>query len=98
LKSQPQICAMGADGGHPRDGVVDDGCQALPAEPKVGAAKASITHRIRQWRPSVSVSETKSRLLHWLAFCGFAIGALMPSARLRPLRLRNVSRSSRKSP
>ena len=43
----------------------------------------------------VSVSEAKSRLQRWLAFCGIAIGALAPSARLRPPRLRTVSRSSR---
>lgn len=61
-----------------RDRIVDDRGQALPAEVVDDAQD-------RKRRPSVSVSETKSRLQRWLAPCGIPIGALVPNARLRPL-------------
>jgi len=35
-------------------------------------------------RPSVKASDTKSRLQRWFGPCGIVIGALVPSARLRP--------------
>ena len=53
-----------------------------------------MTHRIPNRRPSTSVSDTKSRLQRWFGPCGIAIGARVPSARLRPPRLRTASRSS----
>ncbi len=57
--------------------------------------KSSMTHRMRNRRPSDNVSETKSSDQRWLAACGNINGARIPSARLRPPRRRTCSRSSR---
>src|ERR1700731_5120697 len=51
--------------------------------------------RMRKRRPSVSWSETKSRLQRSLGANGIIIGALVPIARLRPPRRRTASFSSR---
>jgi hypothetical protein len=53
------------------------------------------TTRIRKRRPSLSTSAAKSRLQRWFGACGSVSGARVPSARLRPPRLRTASRSSR---
>jgi len=57
--------------------------------------QSSTTARMRKRRPSVSWSETKSRLQRWSAATGVTIGRLVPIARLRPPRRRTISRSSR---
>ena len=57
--------------------------------------KSSTTHRMRKRRPSLSASTTKSSDHRWLIAPGSVIGALVPSARLRPLRRRTMSFSSR---
>ena len=88
--------------------LADDGIQ-FPRDPAPGKGavrherqslasdqvQSSTTARMRNRRPSVSWSETKSRLQRWLGACGVSIGRRVPMARLRPPRRRTVSRSSR---
>jgi len=62
---------------------------------RLSRLKSSTTVSIRNLRPEARVSETKSSDQRWFDPCGIAIGALVPSARLRPPRLRTVSFSSR---
>ena len=57
--------------------------------------KSSTTQARGSAGRSARASETKSRLQRWFGPCGSAIGARVPIARLRPPRLRTVSRSSR---
>ena len=59
--------------------------------------KSSTTHRIRNRRPSASVSDAKSSDQRWFGPSGTAIGARVPMARLRPPRRRTCRRSSRYS-
>ena len=67
---------------------VDDQRQAFPGE--------VVDHDQDAEAPAVaSVSETKSSDQRWFGPCGIVIGARVPRARLRPPRLRTVSRSSR---
>jgi hypothetical protein len=50
------------------------------------AGESSTMTTMRKRRPSANASERKSRLQSWLARCALASGAVVPSARLRPLR------------
>lgn len=53
--------------------------------------KSSTTQRIRNRRPQMKLSETKSSDQRWFSPCGIVIGARVPSARLRPPRRRTAS-------
>jgi hypothetical protein len=57
--------------------------------------KSSTMHRMRKRLPQMKLSETKSSDQRWFGPCGIAIGARVPSARLRPLRRRIRKPSSR---
>ena len=57
--------------------------------------KSSITFRMRNLRPHERLSDTKSSDHRWFGPCGIAMGVLVPTARLRPPRLRTVNPSSR---
>ena len=59
--------------------------------------KSSTTVRMRNRRPQAGLSDTKSRLQRWFGPSGSVIGALVPSARLRPPRRRTFNPSSRYS-
>ena len=57
--------------------------------------KSSTTAKMRKRRRSAKAFDGKSRLQRWFGPCGIAIGARVPSARLRPPRRRTCRRSSR---
>ena len=57
--------------------------------------KSSTMHKMRKRRPSPSASETQSSDQRWLIARGMAVGARVPSARLRRPRRRTISFSSR---
>jgi len=59
--------------------------------------ESSTTHRMRKRRPSLSASANKSSDHRWLIASGSVIGALVPSARLRPPRRPTINFSSRYS-
>jgi hypothetical protein len=56
--------------------------------PRHSLVKSSTSVRMRKRRPLTKVSATKSSDQRRLRACGIAIGARVPSARLRPPRLR----------
>jgi len=56
--------------------------------PRHSRVKSSTTARIRNRRPSVKLSLTKSKDQRGFGPCGNTSSALMPSARLRPLQRR----------
>jgi hypothetical protein len=57
--------------------------------------KSSTTVSTRNLRPEAKASDTKSSDQRWFDPCGIVMGALVPSARLRPPRFLTISLSSR---
>ena len=62
--------------------------------PRHSRVKSSITHSTRKRRPSTRASEAKSTDQRWFGPWGIVTGARVPSARLRPPRLRTTNRPS----